>query len=133
MNKKNFMLGLGAFCMGGLFMGGVRMKKMTQPSAITTTSKETTSFRLPQEVLPIYLRPKVWTKAKSQSLKTGKNFRTRFLTGFSTTRIIFSESNITTAHKAPEDVTIWMPTMCRRKNTLIHSTVLRPTAHGVTM
>lgn len=21
MNKKNFMLGLGAFCMGGLFMG----------------------------------------------------------------------------------------------------------------
>lgn len=48
---------------------------MTQPSAITTTSRETTSFRLPQEVLPICLRPKVWTKAKSQSLKTGKEFQ----------------------------------------------------------
>lgn len=124
MNKKNFMLGLGAFCMGGL---------MTQPSAITTTSRETTSFRSPQEVLPICLRQKVWTKAKFQSLKTERNFRTRFLTGFFTTRIIFSESNITTDHKVPEAVTIWMPTMCHRKNTVIHSTVLLPTAHGVTM
>ena len=130
MNKKNFMLGLGAFCMGGLFMG---CKKMTQPSAITTISRETMSFRLPQEVLPICLRQKVWTKAKSQSLKTERNFKTRFLTGFFTTRIIFSVSNITTAHKAPEDVTIWMLTMFHRKNTVIHSTVLRPTAHGVTM
>ena len=125
MNKKNFMLGLGAFCMG--------TKKMTQPSAITTTSRETMSFRSPQEVLPICLRPKVWTKAKSQSLKTERNFKTRFLTGFFTTRIIFSESNTTTDHKVPEAVTIWMPTMCHRKNTVIHSTVLRPTAHGVTM
>ena len=33
----------------------------------------------------------------------------------------------------PEAVTIWIPTMCRRKNTVIHSTVLLPTAHGVTM
>lgn len=51
------------------------------------------SFRLPQEVLPICLRPKVWTKAKSQSLKTERNFKTRFLTGFFTIQNYFSESN----------------------------------------
>lgn len=47
------------------------------------------SFRSPQEVLPICLRPKVWTKAKFQSLKTERNFKTRFLTGFLRPELFF--------------------------------------------
>ena len=132
MNKKNFMLGLGAFCMGGLFMG-------CQNEENDPTFSNHNNFK-GNYVIPVtaggtsyLLTAESLDEGKISVIENGKNFRTRFLTGFSTTRIIFSESNITTAHKAPEDVTIWIPTMCRRKNTLIHSTVLRPTAHGVTM
>lgn len=132
MNKKNFMLRLGAFCMGGLFMG-------CQNEENDPTFNNHNNFK-GNYVIPVtaggtsyLLTAESLDEGKISVIETGKNFRTRFLTGFSTTRIIFSESNITTAHKAPEDVTIWMPTMYRRKNTLIHSTVLLPTAHGVTM
>lgn len=114
MNKKNFMLGLGAFCMGGLFMG-------CQNEENDPTFSNHNNFK-GNYVIPVtaggtsyLLTAESLDEGKISVIETGKNFRTRFLTGFSTTRIIFSESNITTAHKAPEDVTIWMPTMCRRK------------------
>lgn len=132
MNKKNFMLGLGAFCMGGLFMG-------CQNEENDPTFSNHNNFK-GNYVIPVtaggtsyLLTTESLDEGKISVIETGKNFRTRFLTGFFTTRIIFSESNITTDHKVPEAVTIWMPTMCRRKNTVIHSTVLLPTAHGVTM
>ena len=128
MNKKNFMLGLGAFCMGGLFMG-------CQNEENDPTFSNHNNFK-GNYVIPVtaggtsyLLTAESLDEGKISVIENGKEFHT----GFFTTRIIFSESNITTDHKVPEAVTIWMLTMCHRKNTVIHSTVLLPTAHGVTM
>lgn len=132
MNKKNFMLGLGAFCMGGLFMG-------CQNEENDPTFSNHNNFK-GNYVIPVtaggtsyLLTAESLDEGKISVIENGKEFQDQISYWIFTTRIIFSESNITTAHKAPEDVTIWMPTMCHRKNTVIHSTVLRPTAHGVTM
>ena len=132
MNKKNFMLGLGAFCMGGLFMG---CQNEENDPTFSNHNNFKGNYVIPVTagVLPICLRQKVVDEGKISVIENGKEFQDQILTGFFTTRIIFSESNITTDHKVPEAVTIWMPTMCHRKNTVIHSTVLLPTAHGVTM
>lgn len=132
MNKKNFMLGLGAFCMGGLFMGC--QNKENDPTFsnhnnfkgnyVIPVTAGGTSYLLTAESLD---------EGKISVIENGKEFQDQISYWIFYDQNYFSESNITTAHKAPEDVTIWMLTMCHRKNTVIHSTVLRPTAHGVTM
>lgn len=132
MNKKNFMLGLGAFCMGGLFMG-------CQNEENDPTFSNHNNFK-GNYVIPVtaggtsyLLTAESLDEGKISVIENGKEFQDQISYWIFYDQNYFSESNITTAHKAPEDVTIWMPTMCHRKNTLIHSTVLRPTAHGVTM
>lgn len=132
MNKKNFMLGLGVFCMGGLFMG-------CQNEENDPTFSNHNNFK-GNYVIPVtaggtsyLLTAESLDEGKISVIENGKEFQDQISYWIFYDQNYFSESNITTAHKAPEDVTIWMPTMCRRKNTLIHSTVLRPTAHGVTM
>ena len=114
MNKKNFMLGLGAFCMGGLFMG-------CQNEENDPTFSNHNNFK-GNYVIPVtaggtsyLLTAESLDESKISVIETERNFRTRFLLEFFTTRIIFSESNITTDHKVPEAVTIWMPTMCHGK------------------
>lgn len=132
MNKKNFMLRLGAFCMGGLFMG-------CQNEENDPTFNNHNNFK-GNYVIPVtaggtsyLLTAESLDEGKISVIENGKEFQDQISYWIFYDQNYFSESNITTAHKAPEDVTIWMPTMYRRKNTLIHSTVLLPTAHGVTM
>lgn len=132
MNKKNFMLGLGAFCMGGLFMG-------CQNEENDPTFSNHNNFK-GNYVIPVtaggtsyLLTAESLDEGKISVIENGKEFQDQISYWIFYDQNYFSESNITTAHKAPEDVTIWMLTMCHRKNTVIHSTVLRPTAHGVTM
>lgn len=48
---------------------------MTQPSAITTTSRETTSFRSPQEVLPNLLTAESLDEGKISVIENGKEFQ----------------------------------------------------------
>ena len=131
MNKKNFMLGLGAFCMVGVFcMGGLFMGCQNEENDPTFSNHN--NFK-GNYVIPVtaggtsyLLTAESLDEGKISVIENGKEFQDQI------SYWIFYDQN-TTAHKAPEDVTIWMPTMCRRKNTVIHSTVLRPTAHGVTM
>lgn len=132
MNKKNFMLGLGVFCMGGLFMG-------CQNEGNDPTFSNHNNFK-GNYVIPVtaggtsyLLTAESLDEGKISVIENGKEFQDQISYWIFYDQNYFSESNITTAHKVPEAATIWMPTMCRRKNTVIHSTVLRPTAHGVTM
>lgn len=126
------MLRLGAFCMGGLFMG-------CQNEENDPTFNNHNNFK-GNYVIPVtaggtsyLLTAESLDEGKISVIENGKEFQDQISYWIFYDQNYFSESNITTAHKAPEDVTIWMPTMYRRKNTLIHSTVLLPTAHGVTM
>lgn len=126
------MLGLGAFCMGGLFMG-------CQNEENDPTFSNHNNFK-GNYVIPVtaggtsyLLTAESLDEGKISVIENGKEFQDQISYWIFYDQNYFSESNITTAHKVPEAVTIWMPTMCHRKNTVIHSTVLLPTAHGVTM
>lgn len=114
MNKKNFMLRLGAFCMGGLFMG-------CQNEENDPTFNNHNNFK-GNYVIPVtaggtsyLLTAESLDEGKISVIENGKEFQDQISYWIFYDQNYFSESNITTAHKAPEDVTIWMPTMYRRK------------------
>lgn len=125
------MLGLGAFCMGGLFMG-------CQNEENDPTFSNHNNFK-GNYVIPVtaggtsyLLTAESLDEGKISVIETGKNFRTRFLTGFLRPELFFG-IKYNDGSQGTGGCYYLDANNVPQKNTVIHSTVLLPTAHGVTM
>lgn len=131
MTTKNWMLGLGILCMGGLFTGC--QKENNDPTFnnhnnfkgnyVIPVTAGGTSYLLTAESLD---------EGKISVLNNGKEFQEQISYWIFYDQNYFSASNTTTVRKAPEAAITWMRTTYPRRNTAIPSTVSRLTAPGVT-